>query len=470
MSRIRPRSPIRALNALYSAFLNAISTLDLSFSPSLTISRLRNHHFTWKEIIYYSLHVVHATFWLIIMQKPSFPLKLVLPILYGLALLIPFTSQFFLPAIPIFAWLLCYYTSRFIPAAYRPSISVSLLPTLESVLYGANISDILTRFTHPILDIIAWLPYGVIHFIAPFIVAALLWLFSPKPALKFWASVFGYMNLAGVWCQILFPCSAPWYELIYGLTPADYSMPGSPGGLARIDALFHSKGYTNTFSNAPVVFGAFPSLHSGCATIEALVVSHFFPALTPYVWAYTGILYWATMYLTHHYLIDVVGGACLATAFFYFFLPAELDNGNGSSSTTVRSKYEQYDLEAPPRARRRTNSAFSATSSLDSQDEEEPPEIAYRSPVNPPHSGVPFLGQHGDRDRSSRRGHKHTASIASLIRAEERVEDGWSPIATGFGGGASSSPLSTSIRPRENGEATLEYGIPRTRSPNSNSQ
>ncbi|TFK17123.1 hypothetical protein FA15DRAFT_737338 [Coprinopsis marcescibilis] len=29
------------------------------------------------------------------------------------------------------------------------------------------------------------------------------------------------------------------------------------------------------------------------------------------------------MYLTHHYLIDVVGGACMATAFFYLFLPDE---------------------------------------------------------------------------------------------------------------------------------------------------
>ncbi|EEB89410.1 hypothetical protein MPER_12493, partial [Moniliophthora perniciosa FA553] len=35
-----------------------------------------------------------------------------------------------------------------------------LLPTLEFVPYGANISDILTRYTHPILDILAWLPYG----------------------------------------------------------------------------------------------------------------------------------------------------------------------------------------------------------------------------------------------------------------------------------------------------------------------
>jgi hypothetical protein len=69
------------------------------------------------------------------------------------------------------------------------------------------------------------------------------------------------------------------YELIYGLTPANYSIRGAAGGLARIDALFHSNGYQTTFSASPVVFGAFPSLHSGCATMEALFISHFFPKL-----------------------------------------------------------------------------------------------------------------------------------------------------------------------------------------------
>ena len=82
------------------------------------------------------------------------------------------------------------------------AIFVSLLPTLESVLYGANISDILTRFTHPSLNIIGWLPYGVGHFTIPFVVvAAFLWLSRTKQALLFWARAFGYMNMVGVIIQ-----------------------------------------------------------------------------------------------------------------------------------------------------------------------------------------------------------------------------------------------------------------------------
>jgi len=461
----------RTAHIVVQAFLACVGRLDKSLSPSDTLNLLRRHIFTLSDSIYI-FHIALAIFWLTIM--PGFPLKIGIPILYTIALLIPLTSQFFLPATPVFAWILTFYTSRFIPATWRPSISVSLLPTLESVLYGANISDILTRFTHPILDIIAWLPYGVIHFTFPFFVAAFLWLFRPKEALHLWARAFGYMNLIGVFIQILFPCAAPWYELIYGLTPANYTMKGSPGGLARIDALFHSHGYTTTFSNAPVVFGAFPSLHAGCATIEALFISHFFPQATRYIWAYTGVLYWSTMYLTHHYLIDVVGGACLATASFYLFLPNEFKDAGASAPPgglanhrmgMQRSKYEIYDLEAPQLRGSNGNgrgmvvdAADFDLSEISSQESDEEVDITYRSPIPgaTPTSAKPFIlpnsnnsksqrqqegggggsgqrgvgGQTGGGASQARNSHRHTASIVSLIRGDEKgAEDGWSPIA-----------------------------------------
>jgi hypothetical protein len=78
-------------------------------------------------------------------------------------------------------------------------------------------------------------------------------------------------------------------------------MIGSPGGLARIDALFGTRTYTVGFSTAPMVFGAFPSLHAGHATMEALFLSHFFPKPRWCYWVYCGWLYWSTMYLTRSY-------------------------------------------------------------------------------------------------------------------------------------------------------------------------
>ncbi|KAL0948386.1 hypothetical protein HGRIS_010968 [Hohenbuehelia grisea] len=440
----RPRGAVAYdIRTLLQALAAGITRLDKSLSPSDTLQRLRQHEYTLSDSIYI-FHFLLASFWLAMM--PGYPIKLAIPLIFGTLLLIPLTSQFFLPAIPVLAWVLTFYASRFIPVEWRPDISVSLLPTLESVLYGANISDVLTRFTHPVLDIVAWIPYGVAHFTIPFVVAAFLWLFRTKEALQLWARTFGYMNLIGVIIQILIPCAAPWYELIHGLTPANYSMKGSPGGLARIDSLFHSHGYTVAFSNAPVVFGAFPSLHAGHATLEALFVSHFFPQMTRFMWCYAGVLYWATMYLTHHYLIDVVGGACLATASFYFFLPDELKGAGASappgslSGRAPRNKYEQYDLETPryPRGGARGMMADAADFELsdpsDQESDGEEMDITYRSPrpeAPTPVSAVPLVRQQDSRGAA--KGHRHTASIASLIRGDERAPDeGWSPRAAAF--------------------------------------
>ncbi|KAL0563124.1 Phosphatidylinositol:ceramide phosphoinositol transferase (IPC synthase) [Marasmius crinis-equi] len=162
---------------------------------------------------------------------------------------------------------------------------------------------------------------------------------------------------------------------------------------SQIDKLFHSSGYTTAFTNSPLVFGAFPSLHSGAATLEALFLSHFFPQTTKYAWAYAGVLYWATMYLTHHYLVDVVGGACMATAFFHLFLPDELKHPSAATAPPTglpgnahahrmgnqRSKYAIYDLEAPSSASVNrgilSEVAAAADFELSSDDEEDLQEI-----------------------------------------------------------------------------------------------
>ena len=67
----------------------------------------------------------------------------------------------------------------FIPAEYRPHIWVKVLPALENIFYGANLSNILSAHQHAVLDVMAWLQYGILHFGGPFIWAALMFLFGP---------------------------------------------------------------------------------------------------------------------------------------------------------------------------------------------------------------------------------------------------------------------------------------------------
>jgi len=108
-------------------------------------------------------------------------------------------------------------------------------------------------------------------------------------------------------------------------TPAEYTMSGHPGGLARIDKLFGTNTYTKTFGGSPLVFGAFPSLHSGCAIIQALFISHVIPKSRPFVFGYVIWIWWACMYLTHHYMVDLVGGGFFAVVAFWYawdYLPS----------------------------------------------------------------------------------------------------------------------------------------------------
>lgn len=210
-----------------------------------------------------------------------------------------------------------FFFGRFISYDYRPHIWVRVLPALENVLYGANLSNILSAHQHPILDLLAWLPYGIMHFGAPAVCSLVMFVFAAPGTTAVFAPTFGWMSLLGVTIQLCFPCTPPWYENENGLVPAKYGMPGSPAGLARIDAIFGFDMYTTNFTNAPLPFGAFPSLHAANAVLEALFMCHCFPQFRTAFVVYAGWVWWATMYLSHHYAVDLVGGGLIAAAFFY---------------------------------------------------------------------------------------------------------------------------------------------------------
>jgi len=214
--------------------------------------------------------------------------------------------------------------------------------------------------------------------------------FRMKPTLHLWERTFGYINLIGVLIQLVLPCSAPWYELIYGSTPANYGMKGSPGGLACIDALStprpippglqirhwylgpfhcstpatqHSKPYSYpTSSSKPHdIFGhtqgfstcILPTITSSMSSVE-----HASPPL---------------------YLPDEFkGSAALAP-------PLGL---NSSTSGRTRNKYNLYDLEDPRLKHNGYDNRGGVLLSVREFDavsetslEEEEVDITYRSPV-----------------------------------------------------------------------------------------
>lgn len=294
---------------------NALVRLNYSWDIRETIKKVQQHQWQKSDLQYVVMGILFL-FNFYIIEEP-FLIKAACASLLALACLLPITSQFFFRSLPILTWVLLFFSCKYIPHAMRPRIYVRVLPAMETILYGGNLSEILATKTNPVLDILAWLPYGVIHFTSPFVVAALVFVFCPPKTLPVFGLAFGWMNTIGVLIQLCFPTAPPWYQLIHGLEPANYSMPGSPGGLARIDQLLGLNMYTGTFTASPLVFGAFPSLHSGCATMDVLFLAHTFPKYAPAFYAYVLWIWWSTMYLTHHYFVDLIGGSVLAFVVFY---------------------------------------------------------------------------------------------------------------------------------------------------------
>lgn len=152
-----------------------------------------------------------------------------------------------------------------------------------------------------------------------------MFVFGGPGTLPVYSRTFGYMNTLGVATQLMFPNAPPWYENKYGLAPANYNIQGSPAGLERIDKLFGVDLYTSTFTASPMVFGAFPSLHAAVATMNALFLGHVFPRGKPVFITWIVWIWWATLYLSHHYAVDLIAGSVLSAVFFYVakakFLP-----------------------------------------------------------------------------------------------------------------------------------------------------
>ena len=289
-------------------YTSPITSFERSFSPANTLRSFHAHSWSIYDGQYLVLAVV-LIFCLSVSESPGPIAKALLVALLMGSLVLPVTRQLLLPFLPILTWLFLFHSCKYIPVNYRPAIWVRVLPSLENILYGANLSNIFSTHKHPVLNVLAWIPYGVVHYVSPVVVSGCMFIWGPPGTLPTWARAFGYMNLTAVIVQIVFPCSPPWYENTYGLAPANYSIPGDAAGLKAIDKLFGNDFWTSTFRASPLVFGAFPSLHSGWATLEALFMGHVFPDLFPVYVFYTMWLWWSTMYLSHHYAIDLVGGS-----------------------------------------------------------------------------------------------------------------------------------------------------------------
>lgn len=73
--------------------------------------------------------------------------------------------------------------------------------------------------------------------------------------------------------------------------------------------------FQKLYGQSPIVFGSFPSLHAAWP-IVITIFSPSFRFVKVVGGIYTAIVWWAAMYLNHHFFVDLLGGA-IFTAFAY---------------------------------------------------------------------------------------------------------------------------------------------------------
>ncbi|AOA63263.1 Inositolphosphotransferase [Komagataella phaffii CBS 7435] len=175
-----------------------------------------------------------------------------------------------------------------------------------------------TPLTKP-KDLFAWALYVLGHFFVPLFTAIWLYVFHTPGALKYYSLCLGLQNIAGVITHLCFPNAPPWFITLYGENAsANYEMPGYAAGLIRADMAMGSHLSSDGFHLSPIVFGACPSIHSAMATMSCYFVCYYSRWVLPKIMLliFVTCLWWSTIYLDHHWRIDLsVGMAYSLVAF-----------------------------------------------------------------------------------------------------------------------------------------------------------
>ncbi len=224
-------------------------------------------------------------------------------------------------------WIIFDYMKAFPNYLYN-TVHIEDLYRTEKTLFGINFNGRLLTpneywklNTNHFLDVITgffylmWVP-------VPLAFAGYLF-FKNKKQFVYFSLTFLWVNLLGFVIYYFFPAAPPWYVQEHGFEFISGTV-GNTGGLARFDHFFGIHLFQGIYSKGSNVFAAMPSLHSSYPLIVLYyglknklgAINIFFAVLAFGIW-------FAAIYNSHHYLLDVIAGilsAAIAITSFNYFL------------------------------------------------------------------------------------------------------------------------------------------------------
>jgi hypothetical protein len=220
-------------------------------------------------------------------------------------------------------WILFDYMKAF-PNYLFADVHTGSLHAAEKALFGIRYGNaILTpnefflQHTSSALDIMSGLFY-LCWIPVPLAFGTYLFFTNRRLFLQF-SFAFVIVNLVGFIGYYTYPAAPPWYIQEHGLI-ADLDTPGSTAGLDRFDDYFDVNIFQSIYAKSSNVFAAMPSLHSAYPLIVVYYgfkkkIGYFnivFMAVTVGIW-------FAAVYTSHHYVLDVIAGILCAVIGLWLF-------------------------------------------------------------------------------------------------------------------------------------------------------
>lgn len=221
-------------------------------------------------------------------------------------------------------WVLYDYMKAF-PNYWFNAVHIEDLYNAEKAVFGIRSGEsILTPnewwqlHSYTFLDVLSgifyltWVP-------VPLVFAGYLFFNNRRQFIHF-SLTFLLVNLLGFVVYYLYPAAPPWYVQLHGF---DFiaATPGNTAGLVRFDAFFGITIFHSLYAKGSNVFAAMPSLHSAYPLIVfyyALrnnmhgIAKVVFGIITAGIW-------FAAVYTSHHYILDVLAGIITASSGILLF-------------------------------------------------------------------------------------------------------------------------------------------------------
>ncbi|MDO9376584.1 MAG: phosphatase PAP2 family protein [Ferruginibacter sp.] len=176
------------------------------------------------------------------------------------------------------------------------------------LLNGTTFLDVLSGLFY-----LCWIP-------VPLAFAAYLFFVDKKIFLHF-ALTFVLVNLLGFVIYYVYPAAPPWYYQLHG-TEFIQGTNGNTAGLHKFDEYFNTGVFKSLYEKSSNVFAAMPSLHSSYPLIVLYYAMQKKLGWMNWVFFIVAAGIWfAAVYTSHHYIIDVLAGiACAVSGIALFQL------------------------------------------------------------------------------------------------------------------------------------------------------